>query len=305
MCDKIVYVHNFPMMLNPSIRPVLRKVEPEFGNSFVLRNFSETMQGKVPGWHYHPEIELVFMDSGRGKRHIGNHIGYYNDGDLIMIGSDLPHHGFPSKPDENKHEIVMQIHPACFGDGFFNMVETSSIAELFERSKMGLSFHGGIKREIGERLKSMFYMTSFERMVEVIKIFHKLSVSDEYNILNASGHAIVVQGNDGQRIELVYDFVRKYFKEEVSLNEIAKEVSMTVPAFCRFFKRTTGKTFISFLNEYRITHACKLIFEEQQNISSIAMECGFNNLSNFNRAFRKVTGQSPSGYRRRMRKVVN
>jgi AraC-like DNA-binding protein len=290
--------------MNPYHNPFLEKVTPEFGNSFVIRGFSETKPGFRPNWHYHPEMELVFIEEGWGKKLIGNHVSYFTDGDLILIGSNLPHYGFPSRLTGENQEIVVQIHESCFGVGFLDMVETSSIKELFERSKQGLSFYGNTKTDVGERLKSMFHMTSFEKMIELIKIFHIMSLSEEYEILNASGQTIIVKGNDNNRIDTIYEFVRQNFESKISLDEIANTVNMTVPALCRFFKKSTGKTFIQFVTEYRIAYACKLISEDYYNISSVAYDCGFNNLSNFNRSFKKITGKSPSQYRKEIKKVL-
>jgi len=291
--------------MNQHLKPSLKKVEPEFGNSFVLRNFTENLTHQIPSWHYHPELELVYIEEGSGKRHIGNHISYYNEGDLIMIGSNLPHYGFASRLSGVNQEIVLQIHESCFGIGFLDMVETSSIGQLFEKSKLGLSFSGNTKEEVGEKLKSMFHMTSFERMIELIKIFHIMSLSNECEILNASGHSVTVSGNDYNRIDTIYDYVRENFASKISVSEIAESVNMTVPALCRFFKKSTGKTFVDFLNEYRITHACKLISEDALiSISEVSYSCGFNNISNFNRAFKKVSGKSPSEYRKGMNKIL-
>lgn len=291
--------------MNTNLKPQLKKIEPEFGSSFVLRNLTESRNGGKPNWHYHREIELVYIEKGKGKRHIGNHVSYFNDGDLIMIGSNLPHYGFPSGLSVTNQEIFMQIHESCFGTGFLDMVETSSIKSLFAKSKFGLSFYGGIKNEVGERLKSMFYMSSFEKMMEVIKIFHQLSLTEEYNLLNAEGQTLEFSGTDINRIDLIYEHVRNNFESKIFLEEIAETTNMTVPALCRFFKKSTGKTFVQFLNEYRITHACKIISEESKNITDLAFECGFNNLSNFNRTFKKVTGKSPSEYRKIVKHTIS
>ena len=185
------------------------------------------------------------------------------------------------------------------------MVELSSIKELLDTSKLGLSFHGDTKTEIGQSLKSMFYMNSFERALELIKVLHRLSLSKEYEVLNAQGSSLVAKGTDLQRIDIAYEFVRQNFQSPVSLDEIADSVSMTIPAFCRFFKRSTGKTFVNFLNEYRIAYACKLLCDNKQSISNIAFDCGFQNLSNFNRAFKKIAGSSPSEFRKERKLVYN
>ena len=284
-------------------QPTLKKVEPAFGSSIVLRNFSENASSEGIGWHFHPEIELVYIEEGEGKRHIGNHISNYDNGDLIIIGSNVPHYGFKSKTEEEGKEIVLQVHESCFGIGFLDMVELSSIKKLFPQAQLGLSYYGETKREVGLRLKEMFYMSSFERIIEVIKIFHILSLSDEYNSLDAGGKSLVVNKSDFNRIEVIYEYVRENFAKAIHLDEISSFTNMTIPAFCRFFKRSTGKTFVQFLNEFRIAHACNLISKDEQSISNIAFDCGFNNISNFNRAFKKITKRNPSDYKRELNKL--
>jgi len=290
--------------MNQYLKPTLKKVEPEFGSSFVLRNFSDSTGTQKPFWHYHPEVELVYIEEGRGKRHIGNDISYFNEGDLIMIGSNLPHYGFSSRLSGDNREIVVQINESCFGNGFLDMVETSSINDLFEKSKLGISFYGETKAKVGDRLKDMFYMTSFEKLVELIKVLHLMSLSNEYVLLNATGTSLQVKGDDNHRIDVIYEYVRENFAEKISVDDVASEVNMSTPAFCRFFKKSTAKTFVQFLNEYRVAHACKLISEESKSIADIAFECGFQNLSNFNRAFKKVTTKNPSNYRQELKRIV-
>ncbi len=290
-------------MITVNQQPTLKKVEPAFGSSIVLRNFSENAPSEGIGWHFHPEIELVYIEEGEGKRHIGNHMSNYDNGDLLVIGSNVPHYGFKSYTKEEGKEIVLQVHESCFGVGFLDMVELSSIKKLFSQAQLGLSFHSDTKREVGRRLKEMFYMSSFERIIELIKIFHILSLSDQYNSLDAKGKSLIVNKSDFNRIEVIYDHVRKHFAEAIHLDEVSSSINMTTPAFCRFFKRSTGKTFVQFLNEFRIAHACNLIAKDEQSISNIAFDCGFNNISNFNRAFKKITNRNPSDYKRDLNKV--
>lgn len=294
----LILVNHQTLVMNKFNTPRLKKVEPNFGRSFVLRSFEEKNTNQIPKWHYHPELELVYIEEGKGKYQIGNSINYFTEGDLVLIGSNVPHYGFSSRLSGENQELVIQIHPSCFGEGFLDMSELTSIKTLFDNAKLGLSFHGITKEDIGERLKSMFYMTSFEKVIELIKIFHILSESKEYKNLNSYKHAVQIKKKDITRIEVVYDFVRERFEEKILVEEIADAVHMSEPAFCRFFKKSTGKTFINFLNEYRVTHACKLITENPDlAITEIAFQSGYNNLSNFNRAFKKVTGKNPSAYK--------
>ena len=287
------------------LKPILKKVEPNFGSSFVLRNFSASTGSEIPKWHYHPEIEIVFIENGHGKRHIGNNVSHFRNGDLIMIGSNLPHYGFPTRLAGDLQEIVLQIDETALGSEFLSLVELEAIRTLTDKAKLGLSFHGEVKIEIGESLKSMFHMTAFEKLMELIKILHKMALSEEHTVLNAEGNALIASGNDIQKIDILYTYIRNNFESKIALQDIATLVNMTIPALCRFFKRSTGKTIIQFLNDYRIAHACKLICNDNNSISNIAFDSGFQNISNFNRAFKKTTGMSPSNFRNQRKSVYN
>lgn len=291
--------------MNSQLKPILKKVEPNFGSSFVLRNFSSSTGSEIPKWHYHPEIEIVFIENGHGKRHIGNNISNFNNGDLIMIGSNLPHYGFPTRLAGDLQEIVLQIDETVFGNDFLSLVEMDDIKTLTNKAKLGLSFYGQIKMEVGESLKSMFDMNPFEKLVELINIFHKMATTEEYEVLNAEGNSLIVAGNDIQKIDIIYTFVRNNFDSVITLQDIASLVSMTIPALCRFFKRSTGKTVVQFVNDYRIAHACKLICNDNDSISNVAFKSGFQNISNFNRVFRRTTGVSPSNYRNQRKSIYN
>lgn len=284
--------------------PALEKIVPNFGHSFTLRKFEEINPNLVPFWHFHPELEIVYVKHGSGKRHIGNHISYYNGGDLIFLGPNLPHYGFTDRLSGSNSEIVVQMKESFLGKNFFALPEMSNIQQLFERSKAGLSFYGNTKDEVGARLTDMFFMDEFDRLMEFLKILQILANSKEYNVLNASGVTLIVQGQDTDRIDTVYKYVRLHFTELIQLEDIANLVNMTVPSFCRYFKRVTGKTFTEFVNEFRIVHACKLLSEERHTIAEVCFESGFNNFSHFNRLFKQKTGQSPNNYRKAVEKVV-
>lgn len=285
-------------------QPSLEKIEPSFGHSFTLRKFEELNPNAQPLWHFHPELEIVYIKHGSGKRHIGNHISYYNGGDLIFLGPNLPHFGFTDRLTGNNAEIVVQMREDFLGKDFFSLPETQVISQLFEKSRAGLSFYGTTREEVGSMLESLFYMNQFEKLTGFIRILHILASSKEYTTLNAGGISLVVSGSDTDRIDHIYKYVREHFTEQISLEEIASEVSMTVPSFCRYFKKVTGKTFTEFVNEFRIVHACKLLNEERQTISEVCFASGFNNFSHFNRLFKEKTGYSPNKYRKSLEKVV-
>lgn len=289
-------------MINKS--PILEKIEPGFGQSFTMRRFDEASINSTPFWHFHPELEIVYIASGNGKRHVGNHISYYKGGDLIFLGPNLPHYGFTDRFTGASSETIIQLKYDFLGSSILDVPEMEAISGLFERSKRGLTFYGNTKTEIGERLQDIFHMTNFERLIALLNILNTLAKSKEYKLLNTSEVSIVVDQKDSLRIDKVFKHVRAHFQDEViPLSDVASLVNMTVPSFCRYFKRHTSKTFTQFVNEYRIVHATKLLSETNDPISAICFDCGFNNFSHFNRYFKKVTGKSPSQYRKDLNPV--
>lgn len=283
----------------------MEKIEPAFGSSFTIRRFDDMEACNRPHWHFHPEYEIVYISNGHGKRHIGDHISYYEDGDLIFLGPNLPHFGFAEELFEEHVEIVVQMKEDFLGQDFLGKPEMEAISRLFERSRKGISFGGELKQEVGRRLQSMMQLGGFERMLELLAILQLMARSTEYIPLNANGFALEVNAQDQRRIEAVYAYVESGFQEEINLDEAASRVSMTVPAFCRYFKKLTRKTFSQFVNEFRIAHACRLLGDDSLTIAAVSFDSGFNNLSHFNRQFKNITGISPRDYRKGLKKVVS
>jgi len=279
-------------------------IEPSFGSSFAYSKYVQNANIKAHVWHYHPEVELVFVNGGTGKRQIGSHISYYTDGDLILIGSNLPHCGFTDDHTGNKNETVIQMKPDFLGEVFLALPETKSILQLFERAKGGIAFGEETKALLGEKLEAMSEQTPLERLLTVITVLKQLEKANDYKILNAEGFALETQLQDNDRINMVFNYVKDNFREPIELEDMANMASMTVPSFCRYFKKVTNKTFTKFVNEYRIVHACKLLAEKQISIADVSYESGFNNFSHFNKSFREFTGKSASAYRNELKAVV-
>lgn len=287
-----------------TLKPTFEVVEPSFGSSFYYSKYGENANIKAHVWHYHPEIELVFVNGGAGKRQIGSHISYYTDGDLILIGSNLPHCGFTDDHTGNKNETVIQLKPYFLGNDFLNLPETKSIQELFQQAKGGIAFGGETKKIIGDRIEAMENQLPFERLLSIIGILKELEHSKDFKILNAEGFSMETQVQDNDRINMVFNYVKDHFQEQISLEEVASMASMTVPSFCRYFKKITKKTFTRFVNEYRVVHASKLLAEKPIGISDICFESGFNNFSHFNKLFKEFTGKSASQYRQELKSII-
>jgi len=286
------------------MKPVFEKIEPGFGNSFYYRKFTKSCENDFPFWHFHPEYEIVYITNGSGKRHIGNHISHFQDGLLIMLGPELPHLSFSQELREDHNEAVVQLKMDFLGRDLWERPEMKPIVRLFERARQGISFNGPIKHEIGQRLIKMEALGSFERVIELLSILKELAQTEDFELHQAQGWGVVVNAQDRSRIESVYTYVQEHFKETIPLEDIAKVTNMTVPAFCRYLKKLTGKTFTQIVNEFRIGHACTLLSEAELPISEVAFECGFNNLSHFNRQFKQITDKSPSEYRKEWEQVV-
>lgn len=289
-----------------SVKPTFEKIEPLFGSSFSYRTYNKDHQNKNHiFWHYHPELELVYVNGGSGKRQIGSHVSYYRNGDLILVGSNLPHCGFTDGLTTNESETVIQLKPDFLGATFFDIPEMRNVKSMLQSAGMGMVFHGHDKRYIGSKIEELKDLKHYDRLLGLLEILKLLQEAENYTILNAQGFILETGLEDHNRINIVFNFVKEEFTRSIALEEVADMVSMTVPSFCRYFKKITGKTFVHFVNEYRLVHAAKLLHEKQISILDVCFESGFNNFSHFNKQFRKFTGKAPSTYRNELKLVIS
>ncbi len=289
---------------NISKSPKLEQINPAIGSSFLVRRYADKCENDLANWHFHPELELVYVNDGSGKRHIGKHLSYFNDGELILMGAYLPHYGFTNRLSGNESETVIQFKEDFLGEGFFQTPEMANVKRLLELSKKGLAFTGDAKHKIGSKIESLAWTDHFGRLMGLIDVLNDLATTDEYKVLNADGVAMAVDTKENDRMNDIYDYIRENFKEHIALEDISDEVSMTVPAFCRYFKKISRKTFTKFVNEYRVVHASKLLAETSLPITEVSFESGFNNFSHFNKLFKEFTGKSPSAYRKEFKNII-
>ena len=288
-----------------NIKPAFEKINPEFGNSLLVKQHNEIAENQLPFWHFHPELELVYVNKGKGKRHIGSHLSYFNNSQLILIGASLPHSGFTDRFTTNGKETLIQFKQNFLGDHFFSIPEMQKVNNLFDKAKKGILFNIETKKLVGPKIEDLINYEGIDRILRFLEILKDLSLSTNYALLNVDGFAFEVEPQDNNKIDIIFDFVRKNFTQPITLDEISGKVSMTVPAFCRYFKKVTGKTFTQFVNEFRIVHATKLLAENPTSITDICFESGFNNFSHFNKLFKKFTGKSPLKYRNEMKQLVS
>jgi AraC-like DNA-binding protein len=262
-------------------------------------------------WHYHPEYELVLVTKSTGQRTVGDYTEKFSDGDLVFIGPNLPH-SYKNDPvyyQKNSlltaEAIVIHFKEDFLGKEFFNLPEMVHVNQLFEKAKFGLKILGDTRQEISDMMLKMPNISGHRRLILLLTILEMLSVSKEVELLANSGFVQKTKVSDNDRLAKVHDYIMKNFKNDISLVDAAKVANMSVPSFCRFFKACTRKGFSNFLNEVRVGYACKLLLEDRYNISQNCYESGFNNMSNFNRQFKKFTGESPSQYKHRVSQSIN
>lgn len=250
-------------------------------------------------WHFHPELELVYIEGASAKRHVGDHISEFKDADLVLIGSNIPHLNFDHGVTSNYRKEVLHIKPSFKETVLEALPELKQIERLLELSKYGIAFHGETKEEIGSILKTLHQLEPFEFFMTVVTLLKKLSASKQFELLHKKPFVNRYNKKEQQRIRKIYALVDERYHEKISLEEVAEICNLTKEAFCRYFKKNTGNTFISFLNQYRVSQSKRLLLMGK-NVSETCYECGFESLSYFNRSFKKVTGENPSTFKKRM-----
>jgi len=284
--------------------PVLESVSPDVGSSFTCLKYSRNENIKTNFWHYHPEIELIFVFGGSGKRQIGSNISYFTDGDLILIGSNLPHCGMTNENTKNEYEVVIQFSMDFLGSQFWKAPEMKRISALLEKAKSGIVYGEEVKKALKSKIDALTEASSLNKLMILVEILAELSQTQDYKILNASKYYLQTQKEDNDRISVIFNYVKDHFKEPIALEAVAELSNMTVPSFCRYFKKITNKTFTQFVNEYRITHSLKLLAEQPMSITEVCFDSGFNNFSYFNKTFKEHTQKSPSQYRKEFSNIL-
>lgn len=252
-------------------------------------------------WHFHPEFELVFIEGANGTRHVGNHISNYTNNDLVLIGSNIPHLNFDYgiTSSEYIHE-VLHIKPAIVTNVIATYPELNSIKKLLQMAQYGIAFHGQTKHNVSAIIKQWHHMNGFGYFTSVFEVLNILSQSSEFELLHNSPYINRFKKKDQNRLRAIHTFLEKRYQTKIALEEVAAECNLGKEAFCRYFKKETGSTFVTFLNQFRISHAKRLLLSGK-NISETFHESGFESLSYFTRVFKKVTGENPSDFKKRIR----
>lgn len=290
------------------MRPQLHKLPLISDTSFLYNSWHCDYFDKP--WHFHEEYELVMIEKSKGSKFIGDKVSDFEEGDLMLIGPKIPHF-FHNNIDYYKKNgkleassIFIHFTEDFLGKNFFDLPEMKLVQKLLENSQFALEIHGKIKQNIIERLRGMCAESGPQRLVSLLDILIKISESDEVVQVLTSRYEENRQHETGKsreasRINTVFEYITNNFNREIYVHEIAVKLHMSTASFSRYFKHHTRKTFSDYVTELRISHACKLLMLDDQNISQISFDSGFENLSNFYKHFRRITGIIPKEYRRR------
>jgi AraC-like DNA-binding protein len=249
-------------------------------------------------WHYHPEYELTYIINGSGKRIVGDNYEDFTDQDLVLLGPMLPHTWVTEKPASDQYRvIVIQFSTECI-QPLLQYSEMAVIKQLLNRSDRGVQFSGLQKKEVADILNEMVESNGMDALLLFFKLLQKLS-NMEYRAL-ASGFFTSYQTNENQqRMNTVFKWVQQKYTGKIQLSEAASLIHLSESAFCKFFKRVSGKTFSGYVNDIRIAHACKLLIETDLSVLQIANNSGFDSLTYFNRTFLIKKGITPRGFRKK------
>lgn len=250
--------------------------------------------------HYHEEFELNFIYNAKNaQRVIGDHIETIDDYELVLVGPNLQHGWFNYNcTSTDIKEITIQFHRDLFDDRFLSRNQMYFIKHMLEKSTQGVLFAKETITHTVPRLNTLIEKDGFDSVLQLLSVLHDLSVSNNMRTLSdISFHNYDSTSYNSRRIEKVMEYISQNFTKNITLSDAAKLASMTEISFSRFFKTRTGRTFIDTVNDTRLGQASRLLIDTTQNITEISYKCGFNNISNFNRIFKKKKGCTPKEFR--------
>lgn len=249
-------------------------------------------------FHFHPQMELTWIVKGSGMRYVGRSVQEFKEGDLVLLGSNLPHCWINQKTEDMVAAHVIQFKEDFLGTDFFNLPEMESIKTLMEQSKSGFVISKPTSATIQEKIQQLSTSPPVKRIYCLLEILEVLASSVDLTLLDESMVKLNQDLPHIERFNKVISYLIQNYKQDIHLEQMAELVHMTPSSFCRFFKGVMKKTLIEVVMEFRIKHACYLLATTDLNISQVAMESGFGDLPYFNRRFKKMMGCNPSTYKR-------
>jgi AraC-like DNA-binding protein len=284
------------------LKAVLHKSTIPLSQIFVIRHLKE--KHFDPVWHAHSEYQLFVVLEGTGTRFIGDSIKAFMPGELIFTGPHLPHLWrsdeayFEKKSSLMTDGIVIYFNENFLGEHIMEKEEMAALKKMFTKSMRGLEFYGPPKTQVIQMMQELTQMHGIPSVIQLLHILEILANTKEYNYISSKAYDGSFNQDETDRMNLVYEYILKNFRQKILLEELADLLHMTPTSFSRYFTMKNNKPFSKFVSEIRIKHACKLLTETDNSIEQICYECGFNTLSNFNKQFKDIMLQKPTQYKK-------
>nr|WP_299339821.1 AraC family transcriptional regulator [Allomuricauda sp.] len=278
------------------MKPMIEEINVATNTSFKVEAYYNSQYCEPIGWHIHPEYELVFVKNGSGIIHIGTKKYTYVDGTLLFLGGNVPHADFGNKDHSDNVEIVIQFKKEFLEEKLKVFPELGQIKSLVEKSNQVLVFDQEIKNRLEDNFRQFEALDDQGKLINLLNILNELSKEISYQSLFDTFTLKTFKKSEIKRLEETFEYVNTHYSKNITVNEISNQIGLTPNSFCRFFKKMTQKTFVGFVNEFRVEKAIELFQEENTSISEVMYKSGFNDPSYFARQFKRYQGQTPSSY---------
>jgi len=284
------------------MKELLEQIKLNPDESFYIGVFQDHIDQSK--WHYHQEFELSFITEGSGRRIVGDSVEEFHPGDLIFIGPRIPHVWFSQTPLLNQHSgrtlesVYLLFNQDILPTGLTSLPEFSHVNRAMNLSERGIRITGDTLNQVSRIMLQLPYLSSLKRLMLFYEIMDIIGKSNSFFYLASADYVKSKFESTNNRVKKIHEFLMKNYLEDTNLEEIASIVHMAPASTCRFFKSSTGLTIFEYLNKIKIEYACKLLLNTDLNIVNISYDCGFNNLSHFNKQFRKFIGKTPSHFRK-------
>jgi len=275
------------------MKTLIQKIHLEEQQSFACRMY-RTPDFET-NWHRHEEFELILITEGYGTAMIGDFIGEYKPGDLYFIAGNLPHWFKKQHHKTIGAALVLHFKKEILGNVFLDLPELKNINQLLQKND-GIQIGIKLQKEIAVLLVEIHQLKGFQRMGNLLQCIQKISTTPDFvaltqNFLFSNNHV-------NPAIEKIIDFSFKRYLTPVTLKQVADVAAMSIPTFCRFFKKNIKKTYFDFIQDLRISHACKLLTSTNKAVMEICYESGYNSWANFSKQFKQVKKITPLQYRK-------
>ncbi len=291
------------------MNPIYENIHLGINSSIKVATFTHSETCETTNWHIHPEYEIVYVRNGKGELRIDATTTLYEDGVLLFLGPNIPHADFGNKDFKDNYEVVIQFNKNFVEEKLTVFPEFRKLKKLIQTSHSVLVFNSTIKDGLTSLFEEFETDSNTKKLINLIAILERLSNTNQYKTMLSDKNITSRKTADVNRLEMIFQFVNEHYKEKIDVEKLAKHIGLTKNSFCRFFKKMTQKTFVQFVNEFRIGKAVEIFSENQISISEVMYMCGFNDPSYFTKQFKKYQQKTPSEYllqtREPLREIVS